>query len=122
MVTWKISVAEAEPIFTWVLLPVASTVRLSGSLSEGGVESITLTFWVAVTLLLFASFAVQITSVSPSLYLSGASLEIVTGNISVAVAGSRVTGVSTAVASTTTSPCTVMTGFVVSLTVIFCTT
>ena len=117
MSTLNISVAVAVPMSTDVLGPVASAVTFSGTLSTGLVESIIFTFCPLEILLLFESVAVHVTSVSPKGNSFGASLVTITGNISMAVAGLRVRGVFSAVASATTSPCTVSTGFVVSLTV-----
>ncbi|MNI35216.1 hypothetical protein D3C73_892330 [compost metagenome] len=119
--TLKISSAVAVPMETAVLLPSASLVMFAGIVSTGLTVSTTITFCVAVMMLLFASVAVHVTFVVPIGNSFGASLTTMTGKISVADAPVTTTGVFTAAASTTISPCTVSTGLVVSFTVIFCT-
>ena len=84
----------------------------------GAVVSETVTFCVAVALFPFASVAVQVTTVVPIANVAGASDVIVTPNASVAVADPIATVVALPVASAATSAGAVITGAVVSATVI----
>src|SRR5262245_42464912 len=62
----KLSVAEATKAKAAPLAPVASTVALAGTVTTGGVASITVTVNDAVPVLPWASVAVQVTMVAPT--------------------------------------------------------
>ena len=117
------SVADAIPRITAVVMPVASTVTAIGAVTIGAVTStrFTVISCVAVALLPFASVAVQVTMVTPTGKVVGASLVMVTANKSVAVAVPvrSVTGKLSPELAVMAAG-TVMTGAVVSVTVTNC--
>ena len=106
---------------TSVPIAVASFVIIgSCTFITGLVVSTIVIVCCAVETLPFSSVAVQVTTVDPNGKSIGASFNIDTLKISVAVACPISTGVLTAVASAFISAGTVNTGLVVSFIVIFC--
>ena len=104
---------------TFVLIAVASKVISSGGIILGGVVSTTLISWVPVVTFLFASVAVHVTMVLPRGYSLMPLFDILTLNMSVAVACPISTGVFMAVASDILLSGTFKTGGVLSVTVMF---
>ena len=121
-VTLKMSVAVAVPIATGVLIAVASTFKSCGNVSNGFVVSTTLTICSPVDTFPLESFTVHTTVVFPKgkMLSVGALLVVVVSNISSTIGVPVCTGVVLPVASKVISAGISITGFFVSVTVIFC--
>ena len=113
----NISLAVAIMRFTDVLTAVASSFKSAGKLSTGCVVSTTVTACIAVVELPFSSFIVHTTFVVPRGNAAGASLLMLTSNISFTTGFTKSTGVSTSVASSVKSLTDITAGGVVSFTV-----